>query len=220
MRFTRRRGPTAADSARELLYGDVPLSNWASNGTSAVSALFRRAQSCLADQDRVGARQALLAVLDMRNLASRDYLQAWDALRGLGEMPPAEWVKHLYGVVLDLPVPRGRDTLAVYEDDTCRYLNFSGKVLVWEVPESTVIRPLVDQFLNIGRSILQVIGPWQGPRPPLPAGLARLSLLSPSGLHFGQGEFEALAQDAVTGRAIAAGTRLLQELVRIATQDS
>ena len=47
----------------------------------------------------------------------------------LGEQPsdPAR----LYGVVVDMPVDDGLDTLAGYADGSCRYVNHSGKVLVW-----------------------------------------------------------------------------------------
>lgn len=65
----------------------------------------------------------------------------------------------------------------------------------------------------IGQGILRHIGPWAGPRPPLPNDTARVSLLTPSGLHFGQASFEVLANDALAGPAFGAGAALMQALL-------
>jgi hypothetical protein len=41
----------------------------------------------------------------------------------------------------------------------------------------------------------------------------RINLLTPSGLHFGQGAFEVLASDPMGGPVIGSATRLMQELI-------
>jgi hypothetical protein len=123
--------------------------------------------------------------------------------------------KHLYGIVLDVPVGHGSDTLAAYADHGCRYLNYSGRATIWEHPNDSLDEP-IDRLFATGRTLVERIGPWQGSRPPLPVGLARISLLCPAGLHFGQAPFRALQADPMAAPVLAAGTALLQNLVGLA----
>lgn len=197
---------------RELLFGDVPLHRWAGTGDAPPWSLFRAAATHLAADDATAARAALADVLAQPGLESRHYLQAWDALRTLGLTPPADQAKHVYGVVLDVPVTGGLDTLAAYEDHTCRYLNHSGSAIIWEQPDP-IIDPLIERLLAAGRDLVHLIGPWDGSRPPLPTGQARLSLLCPSGLHFGQAPLNVLQSDERAQAAFATGAQLLAALV-------
>ena len=210
----------APGGARELLFGDVPLERWA--GREAASgeepwASFADAAARLGARDAAGARAALEGVLARRGLESRHYLEAWHALRALGVAPPPIEQKHLYGVVVDVPVTSGVDTLAAYEDRSARYLNFSGAAVVWERPDAS-LDPLVDALLAAGRDLVARIGTWEGERPPLPPRLARVSLLTPSGLHFGQGAFDALAADPMAAPVIGAAGALMRALVGRATE--
>ena len=197
---------------RELLFGDAPPRQWAGDGADGPWALFAQAADCLDVQDEDGARQALRAVLALPDIESRHYLQAWTSLRGLGEIPQTAQAKHLYGVVLDIPTSGGCDTLAAYEDGGCRYLNFSGSVIAADAPDEE-IGNLVSQLLRIGRVIVERTGPWDGPRPQLPQGQARLSFLCPGGLHFGQGPLPALMSDQGANALVNAGLALLQALI-------
>jgi hypothetical protein len=197
---------------RELLYGDAPLRLWAGDGAAEPWTLFAQAADCLEAQDEDGARQALRSVLALPDEESRHYLQAWTSLRALGEAPPAAQAKHLYGAVLDIPTSGGCDTLAAYEDGGCRYLNFSGGIVVWDTPDEQ-IGGLISNLLDVGRLIAERIGPWEGPRPDLPEGQARLSFLCPSGLHFGQGPLPDLMSDQGARALVNAGLALLQALI-------
>lgn len=193
-----------ADDMRDLLYGDVPLTQWAAHDPA-----FGSVRDALALGDNAQARTALHAILATPDRSSRDYLQVWHQLRALGEVPddPA----HVYGVVVDMPVGAGLDTLAAYQDGTSRYLNHSGKILVWEASDGEV-DALVRAVLEAGAAIAARIGPWHGPRPPLRAGLLRLSMLCAGGLYFGEGPVSALGADPMAGPLIAAATQLLQAL--------
>ena len=62
------------------------------------------------------------------------------------------------------------------------------------------------------------IGPWEGDRPPLARGQARLSLLTPSGLHYGQAPFGALSRDALAAPAFGAATALMLALTKRASR--
>lgn len=53
-----------------------------------------------------------------------------------------------HGVVLDVPVDGALDTLAAYADGTARYINHSGKAIIWESPDTShPIRDLVKRLL-------------------------------------------------------------------------
>jgi hypothetical protein len=47
-------------------------------------------------------------------------------------------------------------------------------------------------------------------------GNARINLLTPSGLYFGQGPFEALMKDQFGGPVLVAATELIQQLIKVA----
>jgi hypothetical protein len=150
--------------------------------------------------------------LAQSGLESRHYLQAWMGLVSFGVRPVGSEAKHLYGVVLDMPVPGGLDTVAAYEDRSVRYLNFSGAAVIWEHPDSSLDSE-IQAFLGAGRQLLAMIGPWEGPRPPLPSGQARISLLTPSGLHFGQADPSLLSRDRMAAPVLQAATELMQALI-------
>ena len=71
----------------------------------------------------------------------------------------------------------------------------------------------IDTVLSAERLLVRLIGPWEGPRPLLPPGQARISLLTPGGLHFGQGPFAALSRDPLAAPVIRAAAALMQALV-------
>lgn len=198
---------------RETLFGDMPLERWAGTGDAEPWNHFAAAAASLRGGDPAAAREALSRVLAIPGLESRHYLQAWHALGPLGVAPPESEAKHLYGVVVDVPVDRGLDTLAAYEDHSARYLNFSGAPIIWDAPGTAMDAP-IDALLDAGRTLVRRIGPWEGPRPPLPPGMARLSLLTPSGLHFGQAPFSAFEGDAMAGPLVNASVALMQSLIR------
>jgi hypothetical protein len=110
-----------------------------------------------------------------------------------------------------MPVPGGLDTLAAYEDLSARYLNFSGAAVIWDHPDSSLDGE-IHGLLAAGRELLAKIGPWEGPRPPVPPGRARISLLTPSGLHFGQAEPRLLSRDGMAAPVLQAATALMQAL--------
>lgn len=112
-----------------------------------------------------------------------------------------------------MAVSDGLDTLAAYADGTARYLNYSGKILVWEA-EDREIDALIRALLGTATPVVAQIGPWAGVRPPLQPGLLRVSMLCAGGLYFGEGPVEALTADPMAGPLITAAARLLQALTQ------
>ncbi|MBL8755145.1 MAG: hypothetical protein JNK15_17710 [Planctomycetes bacterium] len=206
-----------ASELRETLFGDVPLEQWGKATSATPWSQFAAAARSLADGDTASARGVLQAILPQKGLESRHYLQAWHGLRSIGVAPAATEGKHVYGVVVDVPVATGVDTVAAYEDGSARYLNYTGSAVIWDAPDDRMAH-LVAAVVAEGAKIAARIGPWEGARPPLPAGMTRLSMLTPSGLHFGQASFEVLAREPMAAPLIQAVTKLMQALIEFATK--
>lgn len=120
--------------------------------------------------------------------------------------------KELLGVIIEVGLDDGLDVLAAYEDGTARYINQSEKIVIWESPD-VHSQELIDNLFDSGLHIVQRIGPWNKERLAQPAaGEVRLSFLVSDGLYFGQGPFNALAQDAMGGPVIEAGYQLMSFL--------
>jgi hypothetical protein len=191
----------ALGPVRESLFGDLPVDRWPEGGAESFPwTAFAEARSHLAGGSPADATTSWRAVLAHAGLEPRHYLQAWHFLGQHGQRPPPEAAKQVLGVVVEVGMPRGLDLLAAYADRSARYYNFSGAAVVWQRPDDS-LDALVEQLLAAGAAVAARIGPWQGPRPPAPkAGQVRLSLLTPSGLHFGQGPLDGLRRDPSPGR--------------------
>jgi hypothetical protein len=152
-------------------------------------------------------------VAAMRDVESRHTLQAWHFLRLLGQAVPAEEAKRVLGVVVEVALPEGLDVLAAYADRRARYWNHANAGAVWERPDDSM-DGLIDRMLSIARGVVEQIGPWDGARPgPPTTGQLRLNMLTPSGLHFGQGPMDVLTRDPMGGPLFAAGAELMKALV-------
>ncbi len=202
---------------RELLFGDVPLSEWRSRDRAGDSvepwSSFVTVRLAL-EQNQPGTAVGILRELLSRpNLESRQHLQTWHFLRQLGIEPNGVEANRVHGVVLEVQLPGGLDTLAAYADRSARYINHGGRLIVWESRDEAVDRA-IDKVVQIGQLIAEAMGPWKEARRPAPAkGYARLNMLTPSGLHFGEGPFDALSQDPMGGPMIAAGAELMQAVI-------
>ena len=135
---------------------------------------------------------------------------AFDWLRRHGQSVPA---KILLGTIVEVPLPGGLDTLAVFSDGGIRYINQTGKVAVFETALPTMTAA-VDALTAASQSVVDQIGPWEKPRlPPPPAASVRMTFLVSDGLYFGQGPFADLLRDPVGGPVIHHATALLQLVV-------
>jgi hypothetical protein len=208
--------PPTAD-IRETLFGDMPLSRWASFSTQTTSepwASFERARHLIESGDTQSATATLQRILEIAGLESRHYLQAYHFLAELGVTPIQELSKNVLGVVVEVGMNGGTELVAGYTDHHARYYNYSGAGVVWERPNGA-LDTTIDELLRVGSAVALVIGPWKKPRPPAPIkGRARLNLLTPSGLHFGEGPLDTLAKDKLGGPVIASASRLMQELIK------
>lgn len=200
---------------RDLLFGDLPFDHWPRETTAKEDPWrsFVEARNCLKAGDKAEAIRILRGIQASVGLESRHYLQAWQFLRELGVQPAAEQAKRLYGVIVEVGLDAGVDIVVAYADHTARYFNYTGAAIIWERADASLDQTL-GSLLEAGRVVVEQIGPWDKARPPAPGnGSVRINLLTPSGLHFGQGPFEVLAKDPMGGPVIGFATRLMQELI-------
>jgi hypothetical protein len=204
---------------RDALFGDRSLAEIVSVSPDAHSAepwaSYERARKLIDAGESKAAADKFQGIVEMPQLESRHYLQAWHFLRELGVPPPAEKEKDVLGVVVEVGMEKGLDLVAAYADHHARYYNFSGAGVVWERPNDTLDAP-IDDLLRVGSAVVRAIGPWQEARPGAPAvGVARINLLTPSGLHFGEGPINLLGKDRMGGAVLNSAFQLMQELIKL-----
>jgi len=208
--------PSAPPSPiRDLLFGDALMSQWPSETAGEEFfpwSAFVEARTLLQRGDRAGAVERWRMVAEAKGLESRHYVQAWTFLRQQGVQPPPEIARRVLGTVMEVGMREGLDVLAAYEDHSARYLNHSGAIAIWEHPDDS-LDPLIDDLLRASADVVARIGPWNAARrPPPERGQVRMSFLTPSGLHFGEGPFSELSKDAMGGPVIQRATALLVAL--------
>jgi hypothetical protein len=209
--------PSPARALSKFVYGDAPLDEWAAQGAGDPGEpwnSFEQARQLVRAGQQHEAVKIWLQIASTEGLESRQILQAWHFLRHASCPPPADQAKLVLGVAAEMPVQGAHDLLAAYRDGSARYLNYSDKVVVWEDRSVADIQTVIDGWLARGQGIANVIGPWdEQSLPPLPAGNARVMVLTPSGPHFGQGPLAALSADPMAGSFLTAATSLMQLIV-------
>jgi len=203
---------------RDTLFGDAPLADWITVAAATLASepwsSFLRAKEYMDSGDSPRAVEVLKNVTEMSDLESRQYLQAWQFLRDLGAHPPSPDAKTILGVVVEVGMPKGVDLVAAYADYRARYYNYSSAAVIWELPNAS-LNQRIDNLLQTGAIAVQAIGPWKDTRPAAPTnGIARINLLTPSGLHFGEGPMDALAKDSLGGPVINAALQLMLGLMQ------
>jgi len=157
---------------------------------------------------------ALQTMAADRSEEGRIRFLAYQRLRQAGHTVPA---KELLGVIVEVPLDGGLDTLAAYSEGSVRYINQTGKIAVFEGVAS--IKPLVDGLFAASQPIVGKIGPWKGTRRAPPArGNIRLTFLVSDGLYFGEGPFSVMQREQMAAPVIHKATELLQVVVAMGTK--
>jgi hypothetical protein len=206
--------PNPMQTSRDGLYGDVPLEEFAAHGTAYPWTSLRDAAHAIKTGDRARATSLLRRVAVDASLEARLRLEAWTALRALGVTPTASEGARLEGVVVDVGLRTGLDTLAVYSDNSAVYINDSAKAIY--IAPGAALGPEINTVLAAGRRALPRIGPFPGPRPAVTgAGTVRVALLSAQGLSFAQGPMKGISRDRLAGPVFNAAAALLQKMVAL-----
>ncbi|MES3021121.1 MAG: hypothetical protein V4857_05995 [Pseudomonadota bacterium] len=117
--------------------------------------------------------------------------------------------KILLGVIIEVRLPDGLDTLAAFSDGGVHYINQSGK----QIAIRNSLKTMVGELLDASDSVVAQIGPWSKARQPPPVrGNIRLSFLVSDGLYFGEGPMAAMQREPMAGPIIRHATELLSVL--------
>lgn len=120
--------------------------------------------------------------------------------------------KELLAVIVEVGLDSGLDALASFKDGTARYINQTGKILVWETTDEKSNELTQDLFLK-SQNIVNQIGVWDKPRRPAPTkGNVRITFLVSDGLYFGEGPIEVLFNDQMASPALTSATYLMKYL--------
>ncbi|WP_420147212.1 hypothetical protein [Spirosoma sp.] len=154
--------------------------------------------------------KALMAVAADGSLESRQKMLAYNRLLAKG-FPINSRV--LLGVIIEVGLADGLDVLAAFHDGTCRYINHSENVLIWDT-QTEQSNQLVSQLFADSIGVVSRIGPWDKERTTFPGqGMVKLTFLVSDGLYFGQGPFSVLQNDAMGGPVINSGIQLMSYLI-------
>jgi hypothetical protein len=117
--------------------------------------------------------------------------------------------KILLGVIVEVRLADGLDTLAAFADGGVHYINQSGK----QKAVRNALAPLVNGLFAVSAPLVAQIGPWNKPRLPPPVrGNLRVSFLVSDGLYFGEGRMALMQNEPLGGPVIRMATGLLAAL--------
>jgi len=157
---------------------------------------------------------AVAKIANDKEQESRVRLLAFGLLRSAKKSVPK---KVLLGTIIEVRLPTGLDTLAVFADGGARYINHSGKIAVVEGVPSPFQKE-IDEVIKASHPIVAAIGPWDKDRLPAPGkGNIRMTFLVSDGLYFGEGPMDVMQQEEMAAPLIQAATTLLLKLVDKAT---
>ena len=154
----------------------------------------------------------LQKILDDANADPRAKILAYNKQLAKGHKPMK---KELLAVIVEVGLDGGLDVLASFKNGTARYINQTGKVLIWETTTDANVNQLTDDLFANAMDVVKQIGPWDKPRKPHPSrGNMRLSFLVSDGLYFGEGSINVLFNDKLASTALTIATSLMQYLTK------
>lgn len=160
----------------------------------------------------------LKKIVDDSGSDPRTRILAYNRLLASGQQPTR---KELLAVIVEVSMNEGLDVLASFSDGTARYINHTGRLLVWEATDDATANELKNDLFARSQQIVERIGPWDKPRPSHPVkGNTRISFLVSDGLYFGEGQTNYFFKDQLAEPALTSATRLMQYLTEKQLADS
>ena len=157
--------------------------------------------------------RAVRNIADQPGVESRLRALAYNRLRAEHKSVPP---KVLLGVVAEIPLDRGLDTLGAYLDGRVRYVNGTGKRVVLEHDEPA-LRPHRLALFKASQEVVDETEPFPGVRlAPPKKGDVRLSFVASDGFYVGQAEFKALENDLLGGPILRAAGALMTAVIELA----
>ena len=119
--------------------------------------------------------------------------------------------KELLAVIVEVGLDNGLDVLASFNNGTARYINQTGKILVWETTNDEAANKITSDLFASSQNIVNQIGVWDKPRRPNPTkGNVRITFLVSDGLYFGEGPVDVLFSDPMASPALTKATELMK----------
>jgi hypothetical protein len=210
---------------RSLLFANQNLENLsveaelqAQAATADTWRKFALAKASLEQNDVEKAVDILRGLSASGEIGTRSKLWAWFNLRRFGIFPDVLNGSVVRGVVLEVRVDGGTDVLAAYDDNSARYLNYSGKLIVWDTRDAGID--------TLNRNILLIAAPavdfaiTDDVESPLTSGL-RVTVLTYNGNHRVEGNpGTQSANSEILGRLLKAGAMLMVALINRAKSTS
>ena len=158
----------------------------------------------------------LQKMIDDTAMDPRVRMLAYNKQSALGHKPTK---KELLAVIVEVGLDGGLDTLASFANGTARYINQTGKLLIWENTSDANANQLTNDLFAKSQKIVAQIGPWDKPRRPNPAkGNTRISFLVSDGLYFGEAPTNTLFSDPLASPALTSAAQLMQYLTERSLQ--
>jgi hypothetical protein len=143
---------------------------------------------------------------------SRVRMVAYNVLRGAKRSVPKGV---LLGTIIEVSLPEGLDTLAVFADGSVRYINHTGKMTVVEGTPNP-FQTEIGEVIRASSTVVDAIGPWEKDRLPAPReGNIRMTFLVSDGLYFGEGPMELMQREQLAAPLISASTKLFMRIVGV-----
>lgn len=176
---------------------------------------FVKAEQALANRDAQGAAVILQQISGLAEVETRAALLAWHNLRAQGVQPDDTQARQVLGIVLETPSKNDLNILAVYADYRLYHVASNGPLIAWNGYDGQ-LSALMDEIRSSSQPLLERAQPWNKPEPgPPPPGFARLSILTPAGLHFGQGPLKFLLKDKIGGEVVGRANAVIRRLNQV-----
>lgn len=143
---------------RSMLFASQPLEDLVVDEEPKTRAfqpqtwkMLKHVQELIDQEKKVQAIELLENILLIHRLETRIQLWTWNALRSLDRQPPEDVAMAVQGVIFEIPVEDGLDTLAVYVDGNVRYVDHTGKVVIWD--------RAVDEVAALSMGLIGLVSP-------------------------------------------------------------
>jgi hypothetical protein len=161
--------------------------------------------------------EAIRNIAENQDEESRIRALAYNWLREHGHSVPS---RQLLGVIVEVPVAGGLDTLAAYPDGRVRYINHTGKLAVFEGGVE-LLDAKAKSLVASAIPAVNTMGPWEEKRlPPPTKGNVRMTFLVSDGLYLGQGPFALMEKEPLAAPVIQNAGGLLQIVMHLSTKST
>jgi hypothetical protein len=156
---------------------------------------------------------ALRRLADNRAAEGRIRALACLRLREFGEPLPEPTS---FAVIAERPQHGGLDVLAAFSDGGARYINYTGKLAIFEGPNHPVVS-FAAATAVASRTLVDATPPDRTPRRPPPTeGFCRITAIGPDGPHVRECEVGRQNADPIVAAVWDRATRLLVNIVAVA----